>query len=179
MKRKRSGLFVLIALLFLGIGFATLSTNLYINGEIKTDADEENFYNNVIFTYVWFDDDNDEYDENSAEISADGKTITFSTRALSTLGETITVNYTVKNNSIFDADIGDLYCEVKSDESNINDSYVKLTAKNEMEDLEHGGGSGDDSIEIKLIRSYAEESMSGDKEVTYACSLVSYAKWNH
>ena len=46
MKNKK---YLLGGLLLLGIGFAAVSTTLYINGTVNIKADTQNFEENVIF----------------------------------------------------------------------------------------------------------------------------------
>lgn len=71
--KKKKGL-VLGGILLLGIGFASISTTLYINGNVNISENTEDF--NVVFTKAVVDS----VDESSTVISEDGKTINYTTR---------------------------------------------------------------------------------------------------
>lgn len=92
MKNKKKFLFA--ALLLLGIGFASISTTLYINGTTKITTNEEEY--KVIFT-----------ETSKGEISDDGKTISYeSGDYLRYNGDYDELNFTVSNNSSqYDSDV--------------------------------------------------------------------------
>ena len=96
MNKRRIGIIVL--LLLLTIGFATVTTNLIVNNNVNISSKPGDF--NVIFTSAITDE------ESSAVISSNKKQITYSTRKLSIVGDKDELEYTIKNNSSqYDANI--------------------------------------------------------------------------
>ena len=91
---------MLAAILLLGIGFAAVSTTLYINGNVGITANEADF--DVKFTKATLDGT----DISTTAISADGKTITYGTNDLSIVGDKSTLDFEVTNNSeLYDAEV--------------------------------------------------------------------------
>ena len=117
---KRSVLIIII--LLLAIGFATLSTTLIINGNAKVGENTDDF--SVIFTAATLDG-KDVYNQ---VINDTKKIITFETSDLKTLNQTSVLKYEVTNNSAnYDAEV-QINCRVK------DDAEAKYTSiKNELE----------------------------------------------
>ena len=91
---------LVITILLLAIGFASISTTLIINGNTKVNENIDDY--SVIFTYAYLDDV-DVYDE---VISQDKKTITFKSKDLKKINDSSTLNYEVTNNSSnYDAEV--------------------------------------------------------------------------
>ena len=113
MKKGKKGLIALV--LLLGIGFAAIATTLYINGTANiSNADFE-----VIFTAASVDGS----DITQSGISQDGTEITYTTSALSALGDTSVLNFTVKNNSpMYDATVN-ISCSATGE----NNEYYTVT----------------------------------------------------
>ena len=85
-----------MAILMLAIGFATVSTVLYINGTTEITANTEDYQ--IYFTSSKTDIGG------SSEILADKQHINWTTKTLSKVGDTATLDYTVKNEStLYDA----------------------------------------------------------------------------
>ena len=97
MKKKSA---IIIAIILMSIGFASISTTLIINGNAKVSENNEDF--SVIFTKATLDGQ----DVYKNVISEDKKTITFETSALKTLNQTSILTYEVTNNSSqYDAEV--------------------------------------------------------------------------
>ena len=97
---RKNKKWLLAAILLLGIGFAAVSTTLYINGNVGITANEADF--DVKFTKATLDGT----DISSTAISADGKTITYGTNDLSMVGDKSTLDFEVTNNSeLYDAEV--------------------------------------------------------------------------
>ena len=97
MKKKSM---LIIAILLMSIGFASISTTLIINGNAKVSENNEDF--SVIFTAASIDG-NDVY---STAVDETKKTITFTTGELKTLNQTSILTYEVTNNSSnYDANV--------------------------------------------------------------------------
>ena len=90
MKNKK---FLFISLLILAIGFAAVSTTLYISGQLVFGTNKDDF--DIYFSKAYLDDV-DVYDD---VISQDKKTITFTTNELKKIDDTSTLEYQVMNNS--------------------------------------------------------------------------------
>ena len=84
---RKNKKWLLAAILLLGIGFAAVSTTLYINGNVGITANEADF--DVKFTKATLDGT----DVSSSAISADGKTITYGTNDLSMVGDKSTLDF--------------------------------------------------------------------------------------
>ena len=97
---RKNKKWLLAAILLLGIGFAAVSTTLYINGNVGITANEADF--DVKFTKATLDGT----DISTSAISADGKTITYGTNDLSMVGDKSTLDFEVTNNSeLYDAEV--------------------------------------------------------------------------
>ena len=97
MKKKSM---LIVAILLMSIGFASISTTLIINGNAKVSENNEDF--SVIFTAASIDG-NDVY---STAVDETKKTITFTTSELKTLNQTSVLTYEVTNNSSnYDANV--------------------------------------------------------------------------
>ena len=97
MKKKSA---IIVAIILMSIGFASISTTLIINGNAKVSENNEDF--SVIFTAASLDG-NDVY---STAVDETKKTITFTTGELKTLNQTSILTYEVTNNSSnYDANV--------------------------------------------------------------------------
>lgn len=112
MKNKRTfiGLFVILALLCLGIGYAAITKTLTINGEVGTgdeSALEDNFI--VYFSAVSSDTSSAENVTVDATVNAAEKTTTtsFKISNMNIVGSKVILTYTIKNDS------NDLYAFVE------------------------------------------------------------------
>ena len=97
MKKKSA---IMIAIILMSIGFASISTTLILNGSAKVSENQDDF--SVIFTKATLDGQ----DVYKNVISEDKKTITFETSELKTLNQTSILTYEVTNNSSqYDAEV--------------------------------------------------------------------------
>ena len=97
MKKKSA---IIIAIILMSIGFASISTTLIINGKAKVSENNEDF--SVIFTAASIDG-NDVY---ATAVDDTKKTIIFTTSELKALGQTSILTYEVTNNSSqYDANV--------------------------------------------------------------------------
>ena len=97
MKKKSM---LIVAILLMSIGFASVSTTLVINGNAKVSENEEDF--SVIFTAASIDGK----DVYSTAVDDTKKIITFETSELKTLNQTNVLTYEVTNNSSnYDANV--------------------------------------------------------------------------
>ena len=97
MKKKSA---IIIAIILMSIGFASISTTLILNGSAKVSENNEDF--SVIFTAASIDG-NDVY---ATAVDDTKKIITFETSELKTLNQTSILTYEVTNNSSqYDAEV--------------------------------------------------------------------------
>ena len=97
MKKKSA---IIIAIILMSIGFASISTTLIINGNANVSENNEDF--SVIFTAASIDGK----DVYTTAVDETKKTITFTTSELKTLNQTSILTYEVTNNSSnYDANV--------------------------------------------------------------------------
>ena len=171
--RNKKEAFLLVLLLFLGIGFATVSTTLYIRGGIHLRPDTEDFSQNVKFASVDIDSGS-RTAGTTASISADGKSLIFKTHALKSIGERVTITYTIINESQYKAKLGSLVCSPITSGGN---TYLSVIPSNNNANfiLNTGATSNSDSIEVVVVRSYGS---STNTEFKYTCNLDVTAQSN-
>lgn len=89
-----------LLLILLAIGFAAVSTTLFINGTLSFAANQDDFI--IIFTYAELDD----VDVSNEVISEDGKTITYTTKDLLKIGDFSKLEFEITNTSTqYDAEV--------------------------------------------------------------------------
>lgn len=164
---------VLGGLLALGIGFAAVTTTLYINGNVSLKPDEQGFEDNVIFTEAYFDDE----DRGDVEILDNGKRIEFTIDNMNTVGDSVTLNYTVYNESYYIAELGELTCEEAGGGTN---EYIELD-NGDYSDSEYQVelwpyGETTQDLTINMVKSYTSDQAL---TVTYNCTLPVNARINN
>ncbi len=151
MKKKS----VLVLVILLAIGFASISTSLIINGTIGIGSKIDDF--DVIFTSATIDGE----ESSNAVISEDKKKITFSSRKLTMLNEITVLDYKVKNNSTqYNADVTITCNNTGNDYINITGEFdgknIPLTNPVNMSAQEIKDGF----ISAKLVKAYTGEDTS-------------------
>ena len=148
MKRKKS---ILLIVLLMAVGFAAVSTTLYINGQTKISANQDDF--NVYYSDAYVNGVQDK------SVITDDTHIIFETE-LSTLGEKYVLDYEVTNGSKnYDAD---LVMECTSD----ND-YLTVTNEFDDETILESSKKRTGKLSLELTKSNAGE----DVEVTITCTI--------
>ncbi|MCH5166653.1 MAG: hypothetical protein J1F35_02050 [Erysipelotrichales bacterium] len=196
-RRNKKGILILIVLL--AIGFAAVTTTLYINGTIRIGANQKNFDDKLVFTSA-----NISYDQKSSNvlqttitpIGEDGvKTLEFSVGVFKNIGEYATVNYTIMNDSQYIAELEDIVCKVfDEEETDITDKvsqrkeYISLETSSFGANKELNPGSSTSGyLTVTMIKSYvgstavADEEKSEDtdtKTYTIKCTIKANAKSN-
>lgn len=183
---RKSKMGVVVAVLLLAVGFAAVTTTLYINGTIKIVPDTEDFEKNVFFSSAALDyslasrEDVAEitYTDPTAQavtgtstdtkssvvIEQGGKAITFATDSLNTIGESVTLSYKVMNKSQYKAALGQLTCKQvdgagSETEATPADDHITVTesATNSIV-LNVNAESTANTVEVKLVKSYVGKS---------------------
>ena len=157
---------IVVALLFLTVGFAAVSTVLYVNGTITFGENNENFDKNIRFSKQESKEakieDSTGAVGGTVSVSENGKTLEFETPVLNNLGQEVTVSYHIENRSQYDALLGELTCNVtKIGDTSVDwNEYITITPSNKYNGLELKSDSvtsEPDTIVVKLIKSYMGE----------------------
>ena len=159
--KKGKLLFVAVLVLLLAVGFAAVSTSLIIGNNTTIGTNPDDF--NVYFDYASTDEGS------TAVISQDGKSITFTTRKLSQVGDSVDLEFYIFNASTnYDANIT-LDIDVNSVVNNVDYSdYFSLssdgigTSYNDLSALYHGSGS---------IRITLDEVVLEDVQLTFTVTF--------
>ena len=166
MQKKKVGL--VLGALALTVGFAAVSTTLYINGTATIKANNDDFKNNIKFTAASIDQASIDAGATAPTISADGKTITFVTKEFSTIGDKTTLNYTVTNSSNYKAQF-ETPAIVCTSTDTAYATYLNVKDGKALDGkLLDRQGSADDTLEVSLKQSYAGEQA---KSITYTCTI--------
>ena len=190
-KNKTAKTGIIVAILLLAVGFAAITTTLYINGTAVIKPDDENFKKNVIFTDVDVDATAKAAGA-TATLSADSKTITFTTQEMKSIGDTAVLSYKIKNGSQYAAQIGSISCvatpategateqEQATATANAADyqKYLTVTAADGLKDtkLIAGATSDTDTVTVTQKRSFVSETEGvTSKTITYVCTIAANA----
>ena len=118
MEKKRINISIIVLILILTVGFATVTTSLIITGSTKISKSDFSVY----FSSATTDSGG------SVEISSDKKGIIYNTKTLLNVGDTATLNYTVYNNSAnYDADVSVLFYMYDDHSYVYNSDYYTIT----------------------------------------------------
>lgn len=169
---------ILVAIAFLAVGFAAVTTTLNINGTATIGSNNDEFDSNVVFSTAEGKApalvDSTSKEVTAPTVSADGKTITFQTPVMDTIGETVTLSYNVTNNSSeYNATLGSMTCNAEG--TNAAD-YIEVTPANSFNNTKIAAGNTTataDKVEVKMIKSYV-----GDTNATFTitCSMTATAE---
>ncbi len=158
MKKRR----IMILILLLIIGFASVTTTLVLNGKVGIGVELDDF--NVIFIEALLDGKEDI----RTSISEDKKTITFSTDKLINVGDNSRLDYKVKNTSTqYNADV-EINCTNETSEyvnvtSSFDGNSIPLVNPVNIKAQEVKSGY----INAELIKAYAGE----DTSVEIKCTI--------
>lgn len=156
MKKTQKILFLTI--LLLGVGFATVSTTLYVTGNVNVGVNEEDF--DIKFTKTVLDGT----DTTETSISEDGKTVTFGTNDLSVVGEKSKLEFEVTNNStMYDAEVS-IECIAEGKKNHYYKITPEVVEKIEAQTTETG------SVEVELLKATTE-----DITEEFTCTLTASA----
>ena len=166
-KQIKIAIFALI--LLTAVGFAAITITLNQTGTATINGIESNFIDNVTFDSVYFDDTS-KTSGATLNVSPDRKSFTFTTQSLTALGESVTVNYNIKNDSQYGARIGELICTSEGEAKD----YLTVQANNDYQDriVKPSNTSCTDKILMYLNKSYPEDTGS---TIKVTCSLQATA----
>ena len=160
MSKNRIG--IILLLLLLTVGFATVTANLIINNNANISATPDDF--SVIFISATSEEGG------TATISNDKKMITYSTKELKNIGDKAELDYTIKNNSSqYDAEI-----DMSISFDNTYASYFRITYET-FDDtntvLIDAKEEKSGKIIIELIK-YAIDDMQISMDITFDSNAV-------
>lgn len=160
MKKKKIMIFVVLFLMM--IGFAAITTVLFINGTIKIKNGGTDFLNDVVFTKA-------QTTTGEANISSDGKSMTFTTNELVEVGEEFLLNFEVTNkNKSIDGDV-EIECGPTNNEEAF-DEYITSVINPKHFELK-ATQSQEGTLKVTLNKINFNE----DFDIEYGCRLVAYA----
>ena len=185
--QTKKGIVILIVLL--AIGFAAVTTTLFINGTIRFGSNGDDFAKNLIFTaanLTYSDSKKNTESSNTAKISEDGKSISFTVSTLKTLKEYATLTYEISNNSQYIAVLQDMSCTVKnglnedvtSKVFNVEQGdYISIIPET-LKDIEIAskGKLSEKKLKITLVKSYIGTATSNDTSYNVTCTINATAK---
>lgn len=159
---------IIVLLVLVTVGFAAISLTLNFTGDININGSYSNFENGVIFSEAAMDTTSTN-DGATVTIATDGKSITFTTQTLDTLNEQAVLTYKIKNDSQYNAQLGEMNCS--SDDTD----YVQITRGGALTNttIARGETSAADTITVKLVKTYSETT---PKKVTITCDLNTTAQ---
>ena len=152
--RKRK--LLILSVLLLVIGFASLATNLIINNNLNIGFNNT-FLNDVVFIKA--------KTEGLAQISEDGKTITYDAKKISAMNEETILTFWVKNKSTqYDADVT-INCSLNDNSSDLFDLVDVTIEPDKFTLASNEVVSGEVKIKLKSV-------VTEEKSGTFTCELI-------
>lgn len=171
---------IVIALLLLVVGFAVVSTTLNINGTAKLKGNDDEFAKSIRFV-ADTDETNKATISSSMEdkagtvsVSADGKTLTFTTPVLDTKDETATVTYWVENVGDYNAKLGTITCTTESSNATAK-ALIEVNPSSNYEGLELLKNSRTTEPARIVVRQTDVFASDEEAEVKITCTLPAEA----
>ena len=159
MNKKKSG--IALAVLGLTVGFAAVSTTLYINGTAVLKENPADFEEKVIFTAAAMEKNTD-----GAARSDDNKTITFTTADLDEIGDYDVLTYEITNNSTYNAKLHEIDCKY-------DDEHITVTHEKALEGVELArGASTENKLTVTMKKSFIGDTADEtSRNVTITCTI--------
>jgi len=165
-KNKGIKLGSIVAILLLGVAFAAFSTNFTINGTAKINGDSSNFATNVVFYDV-----STSTSGATANLSNDGKTITFTTQQMITVGTSAVLSYKIKNTSNYGASVSKLTCT--SSDADFATYLTATPSRTSALTVAKGATSAAETLTVAMAKSYPDATA---KSITYTCTMTATAQ---
>ena len=172
-KNKTAKMGIVVAILLLTVAFAAVVTNLTINGTASVKANNDEFAKNIKFStatdtkpYLTVNGVTVTEEGKTPTVADDGKSITFTAPAFDTIGNNAELHYWIVNESTnYNAELGELTCDVTSQNAEVSTDYIEVTPKNNFRGTTLQSGTtttSNDSVKVEMVKSYV-----GDAENTY------------
>ena len=153
MRRKS---LLILSIILLVIGFASVATNLIINNTLNIG------YNNTFLDDVVFIKTKT---EGTASISEDGKTITYDAKKISAVNEETNLTFWVKNkNTQYDADVT-INCSINDNSSNLADLVDVTIEPDKFTLVSNEVKTGEVKVKLKSV-------VTEEKSGTFTCELI-------
>ena len=162
--KKMLRVFILFAIIFVGVAYAAITSTLSVGGTTSVKGDSSNFSTNVIFASATASSGS------TAQISTDKHSITFTTAELKTVNSTATLTYTIKNDSNYSASISAVTCS--STDTSFSTYVTATPSRTSTLTVAKGSTSASETVTIKLIKSYAQTTA---KSMTFTCTMTASA----
>ena len=147
---------LILSIMLLVIGFASVATNLIINNTLNIGFNNT-FLDNVVFINTKTD--------GTADISEDGKTITYDAKKMSAINEETNLTFWVKNkNTQYDADVT-INCSLNDNSSDLSD-LVDVTIEPDKFTLTSN------KVKIGEVKIKLKSVVIEEKSGTFTCELV-------
>ena len=160
MRKKKIMIFVVLFLMM--VGFAAITTVLFINGTIKVKNGSSDFLKDVVFTKA-------ETTTGTAQISTDGKNMTFTTNELTNTSDEFLLNFEVTNKSkSLDSDV-EIECGPTNNEEIYNEYISSIINPKHFELKATQSQAG--TLKVTLTKVNLNE----DIDIEYSCRVVAYA----
>ena len=151
---------VIILVVMLIVGFASVTSTLVINGNLNIGYNED-FSSSVVYTRA-------ETEDGTAEINQDEKNITFETKKLENVSETATLEFDVTNKSRnYNASVT-INCGL-TEEFKSYSEYVRIDTNLESPFELVSGSTKTGQVTVEMIKAFNEEL---NKEIIFECKLV-------
>ena len=165
------GLFLLISLLFLGVGYAALSNTLNIGGSISATKNDENLKVEFVGSELHAQDKDGKEDTTFLVKSTTAKQdATITVENISTLGQTAVVEFKIVNNSEVIKDPESLTATLKTAEVDVKLVVAGKNAQDSKDALNVFEGDHF-SVEAEFI----EKEVAGETQGDFADGVVSLA----
>lgn len=191
--KQKTGIVILI--IMLAIGFAAVTTTLYINGIIGIGTDKDAFDKDVVFKDGSIYVDNDANGNTTTTLSSDQKTITVSISDMKVIGDYKDIHFKISNYSQYDAIIAKINCYFvddyeegkKSTVKSYTNEYIELIPTTNLDGTKilAGGHDSDDAyVKVKQIKPYLGDKNNIDLnndgvndalEIKFQCEIVATA----
>lgn len=182
---------IVIALLLLVVGYATVTAVLNINGTAKLKGNQSEFDANLRFVMdtdeakhatIALSIDSSATDQGEVSVGPKGKTLTFETPVLDVVGETATVTYWVENRGQYDAEFTEIKCTPSADNASLLD-YIEVVPSTNYQGLKLAAARDGvatqaeeaSTITVRLKKTYASDE---EAKITITCSLKAKALEN-
>ncbi len=153
MKKKS---LLILSILLLVIGFASVATNLIINSDLNIGFNNT-FLDDVVFIKA--------KTEGEASISEDGKTITYDAKKISAMNEETNLTFWVKNkNTQYDADVT-INCGLNDNSSDLSDLVDVIIEPDKFTLESNEVKTGEVKVKLKSV-------VTEEKSGTFTCELV-------
>lgn len=166
-KNLRNG--IIVAILLLAVGFATVTTTLIINGDVGVSKMENDYVRDMVFTAGTIKDQNGE-NVGSATVTNNGKTLSLTFDApISSMDDVFKIEYTVANNSDFDSTFDSAsfnQIAIYEGETEAVNPYIEVNPERIISETMAPNATATGTYLITPTRAYA-----GDNETTYTVQI--------